>query len=333
MHIDLTARRSYGAAVVAVSLAMLLRALLDPVLGDHMPYYLFYFAVFGATALGGTGPGFSALFLGFLVACYFFAAPRYSLQLGASPEGAFRFLTIGGVIAGVGGWAHSRVRKWKREVHERQQQERIARKELEHTYSTLSSIGDGLIATDTAGLVTFMNEVAEGLSGWTIENARGNPIEEVFHLVNLHTRQPVPNSGLRALYDGSIMTLPEHSCLVGRNGTDHLISDSAAPIRDHANRIIGSVIVFRKTMAKEDAFTIQALHLNPCDSAQLPLTEQERDAVERSCRNWLYREWKPDNHAVRAVTLHGVDLIVREEARTQTASGAPGIRFLVSYAR
>src|SRR5690348_9477123 len=73
--------REYGIAILAVLSALLLRALMDPVLGDRLPYYLLYFAVMAAAAFGGLGPGLVTVAVGFIGATYFFAMPRYSLLL------------------------------------------------------------------------------------------------------------------------------------------------------------------------------------------------------------------------------------------------------------
>ena len=327
--------REYGIAVLAVVLAIAIRALVDPLLGDHLPYYLFYFAVIAAAVFGGTGPGLIALTIGFLSASYLFATPRYSLGISAGEEalGAFRFISLGAVMVFAGGWGRSVLAKWKLEVSERRRNEAEARHELERTHSTLASIGDGLITTDTTGRVTFMNEVAERLSGWTTASARGREIDHVFRIIHTHTRETVPNPALRALLDGSVMTLPEHTSLVDRHGVERPIADSAAPIRDPANNLIGSVLVFREAAVPDDAFIILSIHLHPADGAQLPLTTAELDLLERTCREWLRREWKPDRRAVRFVSLNGFDLIAREDLTERLPTGAIGVRFRISYQR
>ncbi|MBP6391036.1 MAG: DUF4118 domain-containing protein [Flavobacteriales bacterium] len=335
MQFTSSLRREYGAALVAVSLAVIVRAAMDPVLGDHLPYYIFYFAVIASVTVGGIGPGLIALIAGFLVASYFFAAPRYSLGLLNEEDlfGGFRFLSLGAVMVLAGGWARAHLIKWKLEASRRREEEAAARQALEHTHNTLASIGDGLITTDTAGRVTFINQMAQELSGWTNEEAVGQNVDQVFRIVNIHSREPVPNPALHALRHGTIMTIPEQTSLVHRQGLDQLIDDSAAPIRDNANNIIGSVIVFRKLAVKEDRFTIQGFQFHPSDGAQLPLSLGDQQRLERSCRTWLYREWIPSASVVRFATLNGYDLIVREEVSEQLPSGALGIRFQVGYAR
>ena len=101
---------------------------------------------------------------------------------------------------------------------------------------TLASIGDAVIATDTEGRVTFLNAVAEALTGWTSEDAEGEPLETVFGIVNEQTRQPVENPAPRALREGVVVGLANHTVLIARDGTERPIDDSAAPIRDERGR-------------------------------------------------------------------------------------------------
>ncbi|MBS0198607.1 MAG: PAS domain S-box protein [Planctomycetes bacterium] len=110
---------------------------------------------------------------------------------------------------------------------------------------TLASIGDGVITTDTQGRVTFLNSVAETLTGWTQGQAAGQLLTEVFHIVNQDTRAEVENPALRALREGIIVGLANHTILIARDGTERNIDDSAAPIRNGGGTVAGSVLVFR----------------------------------------------------------------------------------------
>ena len=96
---------------------------------------------------------------------------------------------------------------------------------------TLSSIGDGVIATDAVGRVTQVNLVAERLTGWTEVEAFGRRLEEIFVIVNEETRQPVENPINRVLSERVIVGLANHTVLIARNGTEIPVDDSAAPIR------------------------------------------------------------------------------------------------------
>ncbi len=110
---------------------------------------------------------------------------------------------------------------------------------------TLSSIGDGVLATDTAGRITLLNPVAEALTGWPLAEARGRPVTEVFRIIHEQTRAPVPIPVEKVLATGEVQDLANHTALLARDGTERAVADSAAPIRDIQGRILGVVLVFR----------------------------------------------------------------------------------------
>ncbi len=119
--------------------------------------------------------------------------------------------------------------------------------------TTLYAIGDGVIATDTRGRVQRLNSAAEYLTGWTEAAARGQPLENVFHIINEETRAPVPNPVARVLAEGIVVGLANHTLLVARDGTERPILDSGAPIRDGEGHISGVVLVFRDQTAERAA--------------------------------------------------------------------------------
>lgn len=116
-------------------------------------------------------------------------------------------------------------------------------KELFRT--TLASIGDGVITTDVAGRVSFLNQIAESLTGWTQHEAAGQPLESVFNIVNEESRRTVENPALRALREGIIVGLANHTVLIARDGKELPIDDSGAPIRNATGTAFGAVLVFR----------------------------------------------------------------------------------------
>ncbi len=109
----------------------------------------------------------------------------------------------------------------------------------------LESIGDAVITTDERGRITFLNPIAESLTGWSAKAASGLPLEDVFRVVNQDGRAPSENPGVRALRDGVIVGLANHSVLIARDGSEHTIEDSAAPIRNALDEVAGVVLVFR----------------------------------------------------------------------------------------
>ncbi len=110
---------------------------------------------------------------------------------------------------------------------------------------TLSSIGDGVIATDAAACVTLLNRVAEDLTGWTHAQALGRPIDEVFCIVNRETRKVANLPVANALAHGTVQGLASHTVLIARDGREFDIADSCAPIRDADTQVVGAVLVFR----------------------------------------------------------------------------------------
>jgi len=111
--------------------------------------------------------------------------------------------------------------------------------------TTLYSIGDAMISTDAGGHVASMNPVAESLTGWSKQEATGQPLATVLRIVNEHTGQPVECPARRVLEEGRIAGLANHTLLLARDGREIPIADSGAPIRNAANEITGVVLVFR----------------------------------------------------------------------------------------
>jgi PAS domain S-box-containing protein len=110
---------------------------------------------------------------------------------------------------------------------------------------TLTSIGDGVIATDKEGCVTFLNTVAEQLTGARLAQAKGRPILDVFPIFNEHTHQSVPNPVHKVLESGHVVELANHTVLKRKDGTQVPIDDSAAPIRNEKGELLGVILVFR----------------------------------------------------------------------------------------
>ncbi len=125
------------------------------------------------------------------------------------------------------------------------QAERRLHDQREWLRVTLASIGDAVIATDAEGFVTFVNPAAEALTGFSAEESIGKPLEEIFLIINEHTRKSVETPVSKVLKTGKIVGLANHTILVRKNGKEIPIDDSGAPIRGKDGLIQGVVLVFR----------------------------------------------------------------------------------------
>jgi PAS domain S-box-containing protein len=128
---------------------------------------------------------------------------------------------------------------------DRRRSEQVVREQRELLRVTLASIGDAVLTTDSLGKVTFLNAVAEGLTGWTSEQAAGRPVEAIFDIVKEFTGDAVENPVGKVLRQGVTVGLANHTVLIGRDGSRRPIDDSAAPIRDERGGVVGVVLVFR----------------------------------------------------------------------------------------
>jgi len=123
--------------------------------------------------------------------------------------------------------------------------------EAEKLRTTLLSIGDAVVTTDTAGRITNLNPIAEALTGFSAAEAIGSPLDERFHIVHETTREPVMNPVTQALQEGRIVALANHTTLISKDGTERPIEDSAAPIKTTDGTVIGCVLVFRDVSARK----------------------------------------------------------------------------------
>jgi len=126
----------------------------------------------------------------------------------------------------------------------RQKTESRLAEEKERLAVTLKSIGDGVITTDIMGYVTSLNDEAEKITGWKLEEAKGRMIDEVFRIIDETTGKTIPSPILKVLQTNTVVTLGTHTVLDKHSGR-RLITDSGAPIKDNSGNIIGAVLVFR----------------------------------------------------------------------------------------
>jgi diguanylate cyclase (GGDEF)-like protein/PAS domain S-box-containing protein len=137
--------------------------------------------------------------------------------------------------------------------------------EKERAQVTLNSIGDAVMSTDSSGRITFLNAVAERLTGWSRDEAAGRPLQEVFHLIDGVTREPVRDPMMRAIREDKTVGLTPNCLLVRRDGIEAAIEDSAAPIHDRLGQVTGAVIVFHDVSSSR-ALSLRMAYLAQHDS-------------------------------------------------------------------
>jgi PAS domain S-box-containing protein len=158
---------------------------------------------------------------------------------------------IAGVVGLLGLWSFwAFVRRHIDIIHRGEQ---AMFREKERLRVTLASIGDAVIVTDAEGRITFLNAVAEALTGWRNTEAGRRPLEEVFVIRNEQTGEPLLNPARRVMAKGITVGLANHTVLIARDGTHRPIDDSAAPIRDGNGHLFGAILVFRDVTERRRA--------------------------------------------------------------------------------
>ena len=137
--------------------------------------------------------------------------------------------------------------------------------EKERAQVTLNSIGDAVVSTDVEGHVTYLNVVAEAMTGWPLQQAKGLPLETVFRIIDGTTRAAVKNPMKLAILENKTVGLTPNCILLRRDGVEAAIEDSAAPIHDRQGRVTGAVMVFHDVTAAR-ALSVRLSHLAEHDS-------------------------------------------------------------------
>jgi diguanylate cyclase (GGDEF)-like protein/PAS domain S-box-containing protein len=125
---------------------------------------------------------------------------------------------------------------------------------------TMDSIGDAVITTDAEGRVEYLNPVAEGLTGWTTDEAKGRPLTEIFNIVNGYNRESKENPIERCLRENRVVGLGNDTVLIRRDGSESVIEDSAAPVRDRGGKVVGAVMVFYDVAAQRGNTHLMSYH-------------------------------------------------------------------------
>ena len=160
--------------------------------------------------------------------------------------------------------------------------------EKERAQITLNSIGDAVVSTDAAGTITYLNTMAEGLTGWSRKDATGHPLGDIFNLIDATTRKPIRNPMTLAIQTNQVVALGPNCVLVRRDGAEAAIEDSAAPIHDRRGAVTGAVMVFHDVSAAR-ATTLKMSYLAQHDSlTDLPnrvlLSDRLSEAIALSSR-------------------------------------------------
>jgi PAS domain S-box-containing protein len=229
----------YLVAVISVLIALLVSILLQP-LTQSYAIIVFLAAVAVNMGYGGLGSGLLTIALSTVIYILFLIPPLSALEIGSiSATRVVLFIAVALVIT----VTYESRRRISESAFQQSQQFR----------ATLTSIGDGVIATDAQGCITMLNPIAESLTGWTLAEAFGQPIENVFRIVNEETRQLVESPITRVLREGQVVGLANHTILIARDGRSIPIDDSGAPIRDSVGKMIGTVLVFRGIGERREA--------------------------------------------------------------------------------
>lgn len=146
------------------------------------------------------------------------------------------------------------------DISERKAAEDALFEEKERAQVTLNSIGDAVLTTNLPGNVTYLNHVAELMTGWSRENAVGQPLTDVFQIVDGTTRKVAPNPAHRAIRENRTVGLAADSILLRRDGVESAIEDSAAPIHNREGGVVGAVIVFHD-VSESRAMALKMAHL------------------------------------------------------------------------
>jgi len=270
--------RAYASAIAALVGAVVLRGLLDPVMGDALPLVTMFGAVAAAVWVGGYRPAVVVAFLGYLACDYLFIAPRGTLRLDhlGNMVGFIAYLFTCALIIAIG----QAMRSAQARAGERGELLQV----------TLRSIGDAVITTDTEGRVTTLNAVAESLTGWTQSEALGQPLDRVFRILNDETRQPVENPATRALREGVVVGLANHTVLIHKDGREQPIDDSAAPIRDERGHVSGCVLIFRDVAAQRRMEKERASQLLTA-RVLASIVESSDDAIVSKSLDGVIQSW------------------------------------------
>ncbi|MGO8763849.1 MAG: PAS domain S-box protein [Limisphaerales bacterium] len=232
---------AYLAAVLLPFLTLLVRLAMGNLPQEEAVLNLFLIPILFCAYVGGLGPGLVATAVSVVISDYFLLAPLYHFSIADSLEQAewYLLIIVGVLISSVIEVLHHS----RRRISASENLQKV----------TLASIGDAVITTDSRSGVTFINQVAEELTGWKNQEAVGKLLAEVFHIISEKTRESVEDPVWKVLKSGVVIGLANHTILISRDGREIPIDDSGAPIRNADGTIVGVVLVFRDCTARRKA--------------------------------------------------------------------------------
>ncbi|HEX8148760.1 MAG TPA: PAS domain S-box protein [Pyrinomonadaceae bacterium] len=301
-HWSEAAPARYALAVAAAAAATLLMFALYAASGierGSVPFVFYFVAVIVVALYAGRGPALLNVALSALAANFFFLGPPNAFALD------FSDVLQTGVFVAVSLFISALADRSARA-------QSGARADRGSLQTTLRSIGDAVISTDAAGRVRFMNPVAERLTGWTLAEAEGRPLGEVFRIVNEVTRESVESPVDKVLREGKVVGLANHTVLIARGGGEVPIEDSGAPIRDERGRTSGVVLVFHDVTEQRKVERVRAL--------QAAIVESSSEAVigktlEGTVTSWNAAAERMYGYTAEEAVGRHISFIVPEELR------------------
>ncbi|MFY9570457.1 MAG: PAS domain S-box protein, partial [Blastocatellia bacterium] len=237
----------YGGAVVTVVLATVLRMLLNGPLGTRLPFTTYFVAAILVATYAGLGPALVTVGLGAVLGAYLFLQPAHTFLSDSS--GVLQLLAFcvlsGGLAILIKAIQNSRKRAEDTTLELTVSRERLR--------TILASITDAVIATDVDGRVTFMNGVAQTLTGWNQESASGKPIEGLFKIIDETTGEVIENPVAAVLRESAPHASANPALLVGKNGSETPVEEKRSPVKDDQGRNIGVVLVLRDITQRREA--------------------------------------------------------------------------------
>ena len=229
---------AYGISLAVVGMTVIIRLLLDPVLSDRLPFHILFVGVVFAAWFGGRGPGLFALAASSLAAVFFILEPRFefSIRMQEYRVGLLMYVVVGlATIAMIASLRHA----WRQ-----------ASEKSKLLATILSRMGDGVIVVDQDRTLLSINPVAEVLTGWSLTEAKGQPLSRVFHVVDEQSGEPIPSPVEFAMGLSDTAALPSDSILISRDGLKHDIEASVTPLSSNG----GIALVFRDTTEQRRLF-------------------------------------------------------------------------------